>query len=75
MLQVKVNEATKRLLELIEAARKGEEIFIVTDDQQAFQLKPATLPFPRPQFGSGKGLIEIADDFEAPLEDFDEYMP
>jgi antitoxin (DNA-binding transcriptional repressor) of toxin-antitoxin stability system len=72
MLQVKVNEATKRLLELIEAARKGEEIFIVTDDQQAFQLKP--VPFPRPQFGSAKGLIEVADDFEAPLEDFDEYM-
>ncbi len=26
------------------------------------------------QFGSAKGLINIADDFDAPLEDFKEYM-
>lgn len=30
---------------------------------------------PRRRFGSMKGLvIEIADDFDAPLEDFEEYM-
>ncbi len=28
----------------------------------------------RPQFGSARGLIEIADDFDAPLADFQEYM-
>lgn len=26
------------------------------------------------QFGSAKGLIKISDDFDAPLEDFKEYM-
>jgi Protein of unknown function (DUF2281) len=26
-----------------------------------------------PQFGSAKGLITMAEDFDAPLEDFDEY--
>jgi len=26
------------------------------------------------QFGSAKGLIQISEDFDAPLEDFKEYM-
>ena len=30
---------------------------------------------PKRRFGSMKGLVvEIADDFDAPLEDFEEYM-
>jgi antitoxin (DNA-binding transcriptional repressor) of toxin-antitoxin stability system len=26
------------------------------------------------EFGSAKGLIKMADDFDAPLEDFKDYM-
>ena len=26
-------------------------------------------------FGSAKGLIEMSDDFDDPLEDFEEYAP
>ncbi len=29
---------------------------------------------PRPVYGSGKGLMKIADDFDAPLEELKEYM-
>ena len=29
---------------------------------------------PRPRFGSARGLIKMADDFDEPLEDFAEYM-
>jgi hypothetical protein len=29
---------------------------------------------PRPKFGSGKGMFVIGPDFDAPLEDFKEYM-
>jgi hypothetical protein len=29
---------------------------------------------PRPKFGSAKGLIEMSDDFDEPLEDFKDYM-
>lgn len=37
-------------------------------------LQPAPAR-PRPQFGSGKNdILYIADDFDAPLEDFKEYM-
>jgi hypothetical protein len=31
-------------------------------------------PCPQPQFGSAKGLITMSDDFDEPLEDFEEYM-
>lgn len=35
--------------------------------------KPSSKP--RPQFGSGKkDVLHIADDFYAPLEDFEDYM-
>lgn len=30
---------------------------------------------PKPKFGSAKGLIEIGDDFDDPIEGFEEYMP
>jgi antitoxin (DNA-binding transcriptional repressor) of toxin-antitoxin stability system len=75
MHQVKLDEAKTRLLDLIEAAIKGEDVFILKDDQQTVQLVPVELPKRRPQFGSAKGLIVMADDFDAPLADFNEYMP
>ncbi len=31
-------------------------------------------PVHRPQFGSAKGLITMSDNFDEPLEDFNEYM-
>jgi antitoxin (DNA-binding transcriptional repressor) of toxin-antitoxin stability system len=61
------------LFELIEEAISGETVFVVRDDQQAVQLVSVVLPKRRPQFGSAKGLIVLADDFDAPLEDFNEY--
>jgi len=29
---------------------------------------------PKPKFGSGRGTFKMAPDFDAPLEDFEEYM-
>jgi hypothetical protein len=28
-----------------------------------------------PRFGSAKGLVRMSDDFDTPLEDFEEYAP
>jgi hypothetical protein len=38
---------------------------------------PTASPTPprQAQFGSAKGSIVMADDFDAPLEDFEDYMP
>ena len=75
MYQVTFDEAKGKLLTLINAAIKGERVLIFKDDQEVVQLVPVVPPERRPQFGSAKGLIMMADDFDAPLDDFAEYMP
>jgi antitoxin (DNA-binding transcriptional repressor) of toxin-antitoxin stability system len=72
MYQVNLAEAITRLRDLINAAVSGETVFI-KNDHQVVQLVPVLPSERRPQFGSAKGLIEMADDFDAPLADFDEY--
>jgi len=75
MHQVSLDEAKVRLPDLIETAIKGENVFIFTDAHQVVQLVPIEPPKRHPQFGSAKGLVVMADDFDAPLADFNEYMP
>ena len=74
MYRVDVDDAQRRLLDLVNAALSGEDVFIVKDDEQTVHLTPVVQPERSPQFGSAKGLIEMSDDFDAPLEDFAEYM-
>jgi len=71
--QIKLDEAQRRLQDLIETAIKGDDVFILKDDQQAVQLVPVELPRRQPRFGSAKGLVVMSDDFDAPIEDFSEY--
>ena len=42
--------------------------------KELLRLESNTSQKPRPVFGSGKGLMWIADDFDEPLEDMKEYM-
>ena len=72
-LQVNYKDATSRLRDLIEAASRGEKVFISKDDQLV-QLVPVPRVGSHRRFGSAKGLIVMADDFDAPLQDFAEYM-
>jgi antitoxin (DNA-binding transcriptional repressor) of toxin-antitoxin stability system len=73
MQQVTIEQAKINLTVLIDAAIKGEEIVIQQDEKTAVKLVPTSTNKPRPQFGSAKGLIQISDDFDEPLEDFAEY--
>jgi len=72
MVQVSAEEARKRLSDLIASAIRGEQVFITQNGQQVVQLVPVAQPERRPHFGSAKGLVTMADDFDAPLEDFKE---
>lgn len=74
MTQITLDEASQNLSDLIEAALGGEEIIIVKDNQPVVKLTPVLPVKRRRQPGSAKGLITIADDFDEPLEDFQEYM-
>lgn len=71
--QVGLEEAITHLNDLINAALAGKDVVIVKDERAIVRLVPVT-PKPRRQAGSAKGMIHTTDDFDAPLEDFEEYM-
>lgn len=73
MQTVTLDEARTHLMDLIEAAAAGEEVFIRKDAELSVQLVPRTAKRRKRQFGSAKGLISMAPDFDEPLEDFKEY--
>jgi len=74
VLHVNYEELKSRLPELIEAAKRGEKIIIAQDGKQVVQMLPIKSARRR-KFGSAKGKIKLAKDFNAPLTDFHEYMP
>jgi prevent-host-death family protein len=74
MQVIDVEEAKTSLDDLLDAAIRGQEIVLTRDAQPVAKLVPLVQRRPRPQFGSAKGLVHIADDFDAPLADFDEYV-
>ena len=74
MRQINLTDVPEQLDDLVQAAISGEEIFIVTREDQVVQLVPVAPVSRRRVFGSAKGMITMADDFDAPLEDFDEYL-
>jgi prevent-host-death family protein len=79
MTYVTLEEAGAQLPRLIEEARQGEEVIITRDDQPVARVvavsEPESKSRPRRKPGSAKDVIlYMADDFDAPLEDFKEYM-
>ncbi|MBI1926022.1 type II toxin-antitoxin system Phd/YefM family antitoxin [Candidatus Poribacteria bacterium] len=74
MYQVSLEEAKVQFLRLIQEAMQGQEIVITQNNVPLLKLVSIPRLKPRAQFGSAKGLITMSDDFDAPLEDFKEYM-
>lgn len=78
MSYVTIEDAGTQLAQLVDQVSKGEEVIIVRDSKLVAKLVmlPAGEPKPkRPGFGSGKdAILYMADDFDAPLEDFKDYM-
>jgi antitoxin (DNA-binding transcriptional repressor) of toxin-antitoxin stability system len=75
MTQVELQEAKDQFLKLIELAASGEEVVIAKNRRPFVKLSRIISLEKRPrQFGSAKGLIIMADDFDEPLEDFKEYV-
>lgn len=72
--RVGLEEAMTHLLDLINAAMRGEDVVIVKDESSMVRLVPMPSK-PDRRAGSAKGMIKMPDDFDEPLEDFAEYMP
>ena len=77
MPTVTIHEAQATLADLIHRLAPGEEVVITENDQPVARLVspvPAPPKSPR-QLGTLKGtVLYMAPDFDAPLEDFREYM-
>jgi len=74
MSHIELAEAQDHFLELVEQVMSGVEVVITKDQQPLVKLVPARTPPRQRHFGSAKGLITIAEDFDAPLADFAEYQ-
>jgi hypothetical protein len=84
MIQATLPDAQARLPELLAFAERGEEVEIRTEAGSTFRLT-VQIPAPSegvgdltwpgfPAAGSCKGMIWMADDFDAPLEELRESM-
>jgi antitoxin (DNA-binding transcriptional repressor) of toxin-antitoxin stability system len=77
MLTITIHEAQSQLAEIIHRLGPGEEVVITENDQPVARLLPAIPEPPKKsrQLGTMRGtVLYIAPDFDAPLEEFREYM-
>ena len=80
MQKISVEDAKAQLETLINTVKSGDSIAITLDDEIVAKIVPfrsegkTSVRRPR-QLGLSEGKIWMADDFDEPLSDFDEYMP
>jgi prevent-host-death family protein len=73
MQHVTLDEAKTLLDDLMEAATRGEEVFISKEGRGTVQLVPRNKPERRRQFGSAQGMFTMSEDFDDPLPDLEVY--
>jgi prevent-host-death family protein len=66
---VNIHDAKTRFSKLINQALKGDEIVIARDGKPLIRLVPFTEEPQVRKGGQFKGIIQISDDFDAPLPD------
>ena len=77
MATVTIQEAQNRLADLIHRLVPGDEVLITDNEQPVARLVSAAVIQPKKvrQLGTLKGtVLYMAPDFDAPLDDFKEYM-
>ena len=75
MKQFTVAEAKNDLDAVLDHARQGGTVIIKEADGKAFKLVSTIIPKKGPRkAGRLKGKLVIADDFDAPLPEFEPYM-
>jgi prevent-host-death family protein len=74
MSTVTLEEAQAHLPQLIEQLQPGEEITITAHGQPLARVKKAERTSWPCKAGRAAGKVWMAPDFDAPLEDFKEYM-
>ncbi len=72
-MQVNMHDAKTRLSELVAAAEAGEDVVIARGGTPAVRLVAITVEHRPVRLGALTGQIEIGDDFDEPLPDFEPY--
>jgi prevent-host-death family protein len=73
MIQVNIHEAKTHFSRLIQQAIEGEEIEVAKGNKPVAKLIALNPPAPKRRLGTAKGRIQMAPDFDEPLDDFKEY--
>jgi len=71
--KLKIEDIKESLEKIIEQLLPGEEIILTRSDEPIARLLPLPANNTPRKPGTGKGLVTIADNFDAPLEDFKDY--
>lgn len=74
MSQFNIHTAKAHLSELIQRALLGEEVIIARDNKPIAKLVVLQPVKHKRRLGTAKGLFKMANDFNEPLSDFDEYV-
>lgn len=75
MNTVTIHQAKTHLSKLVKRVQAGEEIVITNDKTPAAKLVPIGSGEPRKRvWGRLEGRLWMADDFDAPLDEFKDYM-
>jgi antitoxin (DNA-binding transcriptional repressor) of toxin-antitoxin stability system len=76
MATISIQQAQSNLSELIHRLSPGEEIVIMEDDRPVARLTAESRPItpPRPPGFLRGSVLSMAPDFDAPLDEFKEYM-
>jgi prevent-host-death family protein len=71
---IDLEHAKDQLRGLIDQAEQDGEVILTQDGEPVAKIIPIARARKPRQFGSARGQIHMADDFDAPLEDFKDYM-
>ena len=77
MTTLDLDEAQARLREIVSALRPGDEVILTENGQPLAKLvktEPGPTSWPCKAGSAKDKILWISPDFDAPLEEFEEYM-
>jgi antitoxin (DNA-binding transcriptional repressor) of toxin-antitoxin stability system len=71
---IDLSEATRQLRDLVEQATRAGEVVLTRGGQIVARIVPVEPQRKRRQPGSARGLVHMAEDFDATPDDFRDYL-
>jgi prevent-host-death family protein len=71
---VDLMRAKDQLPDLVAQAAEEGEVILTQDGEPVAKIIPISRARKPRQFGSARGQIRMSEDFDAPLEEFNDYM-